>query len=169
MSFLRQLAIAFIILASSPLLQAKDYPEQWDWPLKIGHVEIVSRGIQDFKKIQDFFKSKDPNQHWLILRTDPETLPGIYFETSLNHTVKTFPPNSTLSISYITKKLESEVKTHNFAIPLEKQWRLLIGLTDSACGVATPYDIFAWCITILDPQGKLLAQKKSFLWEKPSL
>ncbi len=168
MTFLRQSLVVLMFLGFA-VLQAKPYPEQWDWPLKIGHVEIVSRGVNDFKKIQDFFKSKDPNLHWLILRTDPETPAGIYFETSLNHTAKNFPAGSTLRLSYITKQAPTELKTYTFIIPLEKQWRLLIGLTDTARAVSAPYDIFAWCITVMDAEGTLLADKKSFLWEKPSL
>lgn len=166
MIFLRQSLVAVLFLASTAL-QAKSYPANWDWPLKIGHVELVCRGAIDFKRIQQFFKSEDPRPHWLVLRTDPETPAGVYFETSFNHSPSNFPEKSCLKLAYISRQAPTEIKAYTIPLPAVKHWRVLLGLTDKACGVKEPYDIFAWCISVYDAHGSLLAEKKSFLWEKP--
>ncbi len=166
MTFLRQ-SLLIVLLLGSFVVNAKPYPAHWDWPLKFGHVELVSRGVNDFKKIQHFFNSEDPRPQWLVLRTDPEVQTGVYFETSFNHSPSNFPTGSSLKLRYITKNAPTEVKAYTLAIPAASQWRLLIGLTDKASGVRQPYDIFAWCMGVYDAHGSLLAEKKSFLWEKP--
>lgn len=167
MTFLRQ-SLLIVLFIGCAVLKAKSYPEGWDWPLKLGHVEIVSRGVNDFKKIQHFFYSEDPRPQWLVLRTDPDVHAGVYFESSFNHSPENFPPGSCLKLRYITKNTPTAVKVYTLAIPAVPQWRVLIGLTDKACGVQHPYDIFAWCMGVYDAHGSLLAEKKSFLWEKPS-
>lgn len=166
MTFLRQSLFAVLFLGGA-LLYSSPYPANWDWPLKLGHVEIVNRGVNDFKKIQHFFNSEDPRPQWLVLRTDPEVQTGVYFETSFNHSPSNFPPGSSLKLRYISKNAPTEVQVYTLAIPAVLQWRVLIGLTDKASGVRQPYDIFAWCIGVYDAHGSLLAEKKSFLWEKP--
>ncbi|HAV14323.1 MAG TPA: hypothetical protein DCX06_12645 [Opitutae bacterium] len=128
--------------------------------------EIKPRLIEEeqFKRISEYMTGKEYTGDRLILRTDPEARTGYYFTLVLDEKVRRLPSGTQIIGEFHTAK-ELDAQEHTFTVPAKrpKTKEIFVGLTgeDWPEGSVTPA---AWRFTIKDPNGVVLATKKSYLW-----
>lgn len=117
-----------------------------------------------FDRVSEYFTNKENTRGATILRTQPDSRDGFYF----NLRAKT---PAAIEIAWIELQIitpaSPEPRTESFAVSLPKGSHLIqFGLTgkDWPGPKARPV---AWKIRILSTDGAELATEQSFLWSKP--
>lgn len=120
----------------------------------------------DFQSISEYFGVGEQQGDRLILRTDAERRDGLYFVVDLDTPVTALPADAQVVLDIVNVKAEEQT----LRFPLGEQdrpvKRLLLGLTGDTW--STPgASALAWRVTLLGPEGNVLTEAKSFLWEMP--
>lgn len=129
--------------------------------------EIVPRYIegQQFKRIDEYWSGSEVTGKRLILRSDPRSRSGFYFVLILDEKVRELPKGTTILGEFYTAA-SPDMQSHTFTLPADrpKTNEIFVGLTGADWPVrdAVPG---AWRFTIETPNGELLGQKQSYLWE----
>ena len=144
--------------------------------LTLGCASVSASGVQvvrllpeympadSFARISEFFDGKENTRGATILRTQPKSRDGFYFNL---RTQTDTPVELAWIILEIITPASAEPRTESFAVSLPKGSHLIrLGLTGSDW--PNPKDRpAAWKMRILGVNGAELASEQSFLWSKP--
>lgn len=136
--------------------------------LQIRSVRFEAMTKEDFLRISEFFSGKENKGMHLVLRTDPDERGGVYCVIALNKVIKRLPAGTKLTLDYILPE-DSKVRTKEFILPAGegRSREIYLGLTGASRPMNDTLPI-AWKLTFADNDGKLLMEKKSYLWEMPN-
>ena len=138
---------------------------------RAGEIEFVRiwpgwRDAESFERISEYFGHGEGTSGQIVLRTQPETRDGLYFLLR----VKSAAPlaNARFELSVIRPDA-AEPKTFSFPAALPaKEAVFQLGLTGAAWPGGKKASPVAWKLALVANDGRLLAEHKSFLWEKPA-
>jgi hypothetical protein len=120
---------------------------------------------ESFQSLYEDHTGHELTGKWIVLRSQPDKRGGLYFLTRVENTGA--PVNgATFVVRVIT--LESvDTKTYNFPSAVPGGSHLFeIGLT-GADWTAPRAQPVAWEVELDASDGRVLARKTSYLWEKP--
>ncbi len=118
-----------------------------------------------FMRIGEYLTGRDITGDRLILRSDLSGRSGYYFVLFLDEPVRRLPKGTTIRGEFYTATA-TDLQTHRFTLPNErpKTREIFVGLTGADWPIADAVP-GAWRFTIESPNGGVLAQKQSYLWE----
>lgn len=140
-------------------------------PLRAAEVELTRvwptwRDAESFERITEFFTGRENTGKQVILRSRPQARAGYYF------LVRAVNPGGQIAetkfVLQIITPADPLAKTFTFPAQLARGTTVFnLGLTgeDWPGEEAAPV---AWKLELLASDGRALATKKSFLWEKPA-
>jgi hypothetical protein len=117
-----------------------------------------------FMRISEYWSGTEHQGKRLILRSDPAIRDGYYFTLILDEKLRRLPKGTVIIGEFYTPK-SVELQTHEFKLPSKrpKTKEVFVGLTGEDWpepgGVPG-----AWRFTIKDPNGAVLAERRSYLW-----
>lgn len=119
----------------------------------------------EFMRIGEYLSGRDITGDRLILRSEPEARSGYYFVLIFDQRVDRLPKGTLLRGEFYTAR-SPELQTHEFPLPNNrpKTREVFVGLTGEDWPIADAVP-GAWRFTLESPNGEVLAQKQSFLWE----
>ncbi len=129
--------------------------------------EIKPRYIdeQQFIRISEYWTGAENTGDRVILRSDARERSGYYFTLILDEKVRKLPKGTVILGEFYTAK-SPDRQTHEFVLPAKrpKTKEIFVGLTgeDWPEEDAVPG---AWRFTIKTPNGEVMAEAQSFLWE----
>ncbi|WP_309397763.1 hypothetical protein [Cerasicoccus maritimus] len=158
---MRRLFIAFLLLCA-PLLQAQEMPE-----VQIEDVVWYYKPEKVFKRIGEYFDGEERFGRKIVLRTQESPREGLYYIVRISEFADALPDGCAFEVDMLRPDMK-EPTTNTFQLPDERKshreiWLGFIG-EDHPAEEEAPV---AWRIKLLDPQGKVVATKESFLWSKP--
>ena len=117
-----------------------------------------------FARISEFFDGKENTRGATIVRTQPKSRDGFYFNL---RTQAEAPIELAWVVLEIITPASAEARVESFAVSLPKGSHLIrLGLTGKDW--PSPKDRpAAWKLRILGVNGAELAMKQSYLWSKP--
>lgn len=117
---------------------------------------------------QAFLGEPGDSETDVILRTDPASRVGYHFHVALASGLE-LPAGAKVRVQYVAKEGEAAVE-RTLPLPRRPGWwfgEVVIGLTGG--DAPTPkWRPVAWRISVLGPDGKELAVRRSFLWGMPT-
>lgn len=123
------------------------------------------RDADSFERIGEYFGRAEKARGEIVLRTKTEVREGYYFLVRVKAGT-TVPANSSFELNVIRPD-NPEAKTFTFAAPLAaKETVFQLGLTGADWPGGKEANPVAWRIALVDASGRILAEQKSFLWEK---
>jgi hypothetical protein len=144
--------------------------------LTLGCASVSASGVQvvrilpeympadSFVRISEYFSGKENTRGATILRTQPKSRDGFYFNL---RTQTAAPIELVWVILEIITPASAETRTESFAVSLPKGSHLIrLGLTGKDWPNAKDRPA-AWKIRILGVNGAELATEQSYLWSKP--
>jgi hypothetical protein len=154
---LRALVFVFLI-ASAARCAAADVEFLRVWP--------SWRDADAFDRIAEYFGGRENFGRQVVLRTQQDTRAGYYFLTRVKNTSAL--SNAKFEVSVIRPD-NPEPKVYRFdaAVPA-KETVFQFGLTGSDWPGGENANPVAWKVALLAADGRVLAEHKSFLWEKPA-
>jgi hypothetical protein len=135
--------------------------------LTIARVGAEWRAASAFDRISEYFGGSENTGGHTILRTHADARAGFYFLVPLEHAA--LPTGAKLELQVIRPD-SPETKTFSFAAgtPTSKANRTFeLGLTGADWPGGAKARPAAWRLAVLDADGHVLAEQKSFLWENP--
>lgn len=153
MPLLRHALLACLAAAS---LHARDLTLVRVWP-----------GWKDadaFARIREHFGGPEGDGRRRVLRTNPAERSGYYFLVRLRGPAV---PGAAFELAVLPPGA-TEPATHRFAATLAAGEQVFeLGLTGAAWPGGAAARPVAWRLRILGPDGVVLAEQRSFLWEAP--
>jgi hypothetical protein len=144
--------------------------------LTLGCASVSASGVQvvrilpeympadSFVRISEYFNGKENTRGATLLRTQPKSRDGFYFNL---RTQTAAPIELVWVILEIITPASAETRTESFAVSLPKGSHLIrLGLTGKDWPNAKDRPA-AWKIRILGVNGAELATEQSYLWSKP--
>lgn len=121
---------------------------------------------EDFERIGDFFGIPADHGREVVLRTHPESRAGYYFLVR----VKSRDAIAAAKFEVSVIRPDSlRPETFTFASPLRARETVYqLGLTGTDWPAGRKVHPVAWKLTVLAGDGRVLAEQKSFLWERPA-
>lgn len=115
-------------------------------------------------RIPEYFTGKEYTGNRIILRTNV-VREGLYFAFPLDKKFHQFPASTKIILSVIHAG-NPIARAFTFDLPVDRKGKkeILLGITGKDWPSAETKPI-AWEIVVKNITGKLLAQKKSFLWD----
>ncbi|MBL63945.1 MAG: hypothetical protein CMI30_11125 [Opitutae bacterium] len=122
---------------------------------------------QAFLRISEYFDGKENKGSRLICRSKPESRAGLYLILSLKDSTRKLPPDLVARWQVIAPTAPDAVE-HRVAVPNDrtKGKDLFVGLTGSDWPDPKARPV-AWKFTLETADGKVVLERKSFLWERP--
>jgi hypothetical protein len=126
-------------------------------------VQVRKMEAQAFERIREFFTGREHTGRRVILRSDPTQRAGVYFIMKFDHKLSRLPEDLTVGVDWIDGA-NGLKQTFRGPMPADRKRTdtLLLGLTDAP--MTSP---LAWRVFVLEADGSILGEAKSFLWEKP--
>jgi len=119
-----------------------------------------------FDRIGEYFGSAEPGVGTTVLRTTPGTREGYYFLTRVR--IAAAATGARFELQVIRPDAPTPV-TFPFPVNLPAgETAFHLGLTGAAWPGGNRTHPVAWKLSLFDGNGRLLAEHKSFLWEKPA-
>lgn len=151
--------LLFVLLVSSvPGARAADVGFLRVWP--------GWRGVESFDRISEYFGGGENTGRHLVLRTKEDERSGYYFLVRVKSAAAL---NGTKFELSVIRPDTPEPKTYRFetAVP-PKETVFQLGLTGSDWPGGDEANPVAWKLVLVGGDGRVLAERKSFLWEKPA-
>ena len=155
------LALTFAGCASLPI--------EMDEKEGIRYVYEHYRNAKAVERVSDtFFETPADDYPDAVFRTDPKSKVGYEFAIALNRSIDVVP-GSKFRVEYVTKEgLAPTVR--EFAITRHPGWffgeyKVVLTGTDAPSSQWHPV---AWRISLIGPDGAILAARHSFLWGAPN-
>lgn len=124
------------------------------------------RDAAAFDRISEYFGGPETRGRESILRTQANVRDGYYFLVRVKNAAAL--PAAKFEVSVIRPD-HPEAKVFTFAAALpEKETVLHLGVTGADWPGGKGANPVAWKIALLAADGRVLAEHKSFLWEKPA-
>lgn len=125
------------------------------------------RDAESFERIGDYFGRVEKTRGEIVLRTQTAVREGYYFLVRVKRGGPV-PTNSRFELKVIRPD-NPEAQSFTFAAPVEaKETVFQLGLTGADWPGGEKANPVAWSLTLVDANGRTLAEQKSFLWEKPA-
>lgn len=140
-------------------------------PARAADLEIVRvwpgwRDAASFERIGEYFGGRENTGREVVLRTQPGERAGYYFLVRVKNAAAL--PNAKFELSVIRPEAP-EPKTFSFPAALAaKETVFQLGLTGADWPQGRDAHPVAWKIAVKDSGDRVLAEHKSFLWEKPA-
>lgn len=162
-------ALALLAACSVPKSATSGPPGVSTENVAIAHIDHRYIAAQDFVRISEYFTDKENTSGRVILRTDPSERGGYYFIVSLTwHPGTTLPAGTQADLDYIRSDDPDTRHAHFvFTQPTGTLPEILLGLTGKDWAEKN-LKLTAYKITLKDADGKVLADRQSFLWAMPA-
>lgn len=140
-------------------------------PGKAAEVEFVRiwpgwRDADAFERMGEYFGRGEDRRGEVILRTDPQNRAGYYFLVRVKSAVAVESARFEL---HIIRPDVPEPRSFTFPAALPaRQAVFQLGLTGADWPGGKASTPVAWRLALLAADGRVLAEQKSFLWEKPA-
>jgi hypothetical protein len=147
-----------LLVLSATLVRAADLEFVRVWP--------NWRAAESFERIGEFFGRGEQTGGEVIVRTQPDSRDGYYFLVRVKHGA-TPPANARFELNVI--RPDTPV-TQTFTFPARfgsRQTVFQLGVTGFDWPDGRQANPVAWRLALVDPEGRVLVEQKSFLWEKP--
>lgn len=155
---MRALFAGLVLFLAANLASAADVELVRVWPA--WHNE------EDFERIGDYFGLPEDRGRQVVLRTHADSRAGYYF------LVRVKTPAAIPGTKFELQVIRPDAlrpETFTFASPLRAHETVYqLGLTGSDWPAGKKTHPVAWKLTVLGGDGRVLAEQKSFLWEKPA-
>jgi hypothetical protein len=124
------------------------------------------RDADSFDRISEYFDGRENTGKDIVLRTQPDARPGYYFLVRVKSPAVL--PEVSFEVSVIRPDTP-EPKTYRFAAAIPaKESVFQLGLTGADWPAGEQANPVAWKLVLMGADGRVLAEEKSFLWEKPA-
>jgi hypothetical protein len=134
--------------------------------LEIVRVWPSWRDAESFERIGEYFGRPENTGRETVLRTQPAARDGYYFLVRVKAVAAS--PGTRFALSVIRPDTP-EPKTYLFPVERwDKENIFQLGLTGADWPQGKKANPVAWKIALQDHTGAVLAEHKSFLWEKPA-
>lgn len=155
---IRGCLVGLLLVLGSPLaLTAAEIDFVRVWP--------AWRDADSFLRISEYFGGSENTGRQTVLRTQLGERSGFYFLTRLDNDGPSIP-NTRFELKVILPD-SPDPRTYLFATTLPTgRHAFNLGLTGADWPDLKTQPV-AWALRLLDADGRELAVKKSFLWEKP--
>ena len=148
--------VPLLLLAS--LARAADVEFVRVWP--------AYRDAESFERIGEFFGRPENTGREIVHRTQPASREGYYFLVRVKNSAATSTDRFELSVILPN---HPEPKTFTFPAKLgPKETVFQLGLTGADWPGGKDANPVAWKLALLSADNRVLAEHKSFLWEKPA-
>ncbi len=135
--------------------------------VEIRSVESDYMEAEEVLRLSDYVGALNTGRR-LVLRTQENEFPGVYYKIALDSSLKTLPDGTIALLEYLSDSSPDPLSIE-FPLPgdLPGGKMLFIGLTgddwrhDELSKRLLPT---AWRISLIGPDGFLLAKKNSFVW-----
>lgn len=126
------------------------------------------RDTESFVRLGEYFGRPENTGREVVVRTQPDSRDGYYFLVR----VKAARPATMADAKFelrVIRPDHPEPKTFTFpASQAEKETVFQLGLTGADWPGGKDAHPVAWKLALLGVNGQVLAEHKSFLWEKPA-
>lgn len=152
---LRALVISLICLVAVSRAAEVEFVRVWPgW-----------RDAESFERISEYFDGKENTGRQIVLRTQPGAREGFYF---LVRTKTAAALNGAKFELNIIRPDAPEPKTFSFPAAVStKETVFQLGLTGADWPGGKDAHPVAWRLALVNASGAVLAEHKSFTWEKP--
>jgi hypothetical protein len=157
--FRRRLLFSFVCFVSFvvPHVRAAEVEFLRIWP--------GWRDTDSFDRISEYFGRGENTGRQIILRTQPDVRAGYYFLVRVKSAASLSGAKFELSV---IRPDTPDPKVHTFVSTVPgKETVFQLGLTGADWPVGEKGNPVAWKLALLGSDGRVLAEQKSFLWEKP--
>ncbi len=121
---------------------------------------------EDFERIGDYFGQPADHGRQVVLRTHADSRAGYYFLVRVKSAAEMAAAKFELQV---IRPDALRPETFTFASPLRARETVYqLGLTGTDWPAGKKVHPVAWKLTVLAGDGRVLAEQKSFLWEKPA-
>jgi hypothetical protein len=118
-----------------------------------------------FASYHEYRTGKELTGNWIVLRSQPASRAGLYFLTRVENPGPAIA-SATFTVMVI-KPDSTETRVFSFPAAVPSGSRLFeIGLTGADWASSRILPV-AWEVDLRSADGTILAEKSSFLWEKP--
>lgn len=156
---LRLLFVSFVCFVGSTCLS-------YAAPTEFVRVWPGWRDAASFERIGEYFGQPENTGRELVLRTQPASRDGYYFLVRVKSSEASAAARFELQV---IRPDHPEAKTYTFPAQLPKPETVFqLGVTGADWPGGKPAHPVAWRLALLSADGRLLAEHKSFLWEKPA-
>jgi hypothetical protein len=161
----RALSLLLAACASAvPAIQAAPAAAAAPTGVTIVHVFSGWRDAPSFKRISEYFTGVENTGGETMLRTHPDQRAGFYFLVRVANAGTALPVKMILQIIAVN---EAKARQYSFATDLKVGETVLeLGVTGADWPDAKANPI-AWKLDVLADDGRALATKESYVWEKP--
>ncbi len=124
------------------------------------------RDAASFERIGEYFGQPENTGGETVLRTQADSRDGYYFLVRVKSTEAATADRFELKV---IRPDNPEAKTFTFPAKLAKTEAVFqLGVTGAEWPGGKPANPVAWRLALLAADGRVLAEHKSFLWEKPA-
>jgi hypothetical protein len=124
------------------------------------------RDAESFERIGEYFGGKEDTGRETVVRTQPTERAGYYFLVRVKGASAS--PAAKFELSVIRPDTP-DPKVYTFPVTLTAKESLFqLGLTGADWPQGKKANPVAWKLALLAGDGRVLAEHKSFLWEKPA-
>lgn len=136
--------------------------------LEFRHVAYRYVEAKSFKRISEYFTGRENPGNRLLCRSRPAERAGFYFILSLDEHSRKLPQGTQFVVEFIRPD-DPETKTIRVPVPENRPRgkEVYLGLTGDDWSDKTARPV-AWRLRLVDASGEVLAERKSFLWERPN-
>ena len=155
---MRSVLACFLLLISAVLARAAEVEFVRVWP--------AWRDAESFDRIGDFFGGDQKHSSEIVLRTHTDARAGYYF------LVRVDSPAAIAAAKFVLEVIRPdapEPRTFSFPAATPAGGTVFqLGLTGADWPGENKAHAVAWKLRLLAADGRVLAERKSFLWEKPA-
>ena len=127
------------------------------------------RDAASFERIGEFFGKPENIGREIVLRSQPAMRDGYYFLVRVKTTDAPASTNAARFELHVIRPDQPEAKTYTFPATLaQKETVFQLGLTGADWPGGKEANPVAWKLALVTADNRVLAEHKSFLWEKPS-
>ena len=153
-----RLLLSLALLLAPAMVHAADVEFLRVWP--------GWRSADAFDRIGEYFGRPETTGRQRVLRTQSEPRGGYYFLVRVKSVAEI--PNAKFEVQVIRPDAP-QPKTYTFATAVpSKETVFQLGLTGADWPGGEDANPVAWRLTLVSGDGRVLAEQKSFLWEKPA-
>jgi hypothetical protein len=130
------------------------------------HVWPAWREAEAFDRISEYFGGSENARRETVLRTQADARAGYYFLVRVKSSTPIADAKFQLSV---IRPDSPDPKTHTFSAALPaKEAVFQFGVTGADWPAGKKANPVAWRLALVAADGRVLAEQKSFLWEKPA-
>ena len=155
---MRSLFATFAFLAAALSLRAAEAELLRVWP--------GWRDAESFERISEYFGGAENTGRQVVLRTQASAREGFYFMVRVKAAAAL--ANARYEVSVIRPDApDTKVFTFPANVPA-KETVYQLGITGTDWPEGKDAHPVAWKLSLLSGDGRVLAERKSYLWEKPA-